>query len=185
MLVLSAWSVFLSPFFSNCSICFFAPLGEDQVPSVWSCEPSCGTLCPQHRTARNQPYSKDTSQGNTIYNFFHKLRDFTAFPPRLSWCYCSFVIRACNETLLSHTCTAVGLQCTFVTIQCMSPHFCRFWRFVTVWLTVTAAFLNAPPHQSPAATRAATSSHRTNRYFEWITTRERDTHSDAYTVTAL
>lgn len=28
---------------SICSICLFAPLGEDQVPSVWSCEPSCGT----------------------------------------------------------------------------------------------------------------------------------------------
>lgn len=34
-----------SPPLSICSICLFAPLGEDQVPSVWSCELSCGTLC--------------------------------------------------------------------------------------------------------------------------------------------
>lgn len=30
--------------FSIHSICLFAPLREDQVPSVWSCEPSCGSL---------------------------------------------------------------------------------------------------------------------------------------------
>lgn len=33
------------PPLSICSICLFAPLGEDQVPSVWPCELSCGTLC--------------------------------------------------------------------------------------------------------------------------------------------
>lgn len=142
------------PLFSSCSICFFAPLGEDQVPSVWSCEPSCGTLCPQHRTAQNQPFSKETSQGNTIWNFFQKLGDFIAIFQCFSWCYCSFVLRAYNETLLSLN-SAVMHSCRFTVYVCshsmhVTTFFCTFqvWMFchiITVWLTVTAAFESPSP----------------------------------------
>lgn len=42
--VSSASAEAVSQPFTMSSICLSAPSGEDQVPSVWSCELSCGTV---------------------------------------------------------------------------------------------------------------------------------------------